>query len=148
MRGVWHGRRDGDTCYLTTTRESHIYPRSVFYLYWIFVVPVQITTSVPIGGTNQYKCLFTWSRRRHLPPTRYKCEASTFVPVGATARYKCEHICTNSCCGPIQVCNRYFSFFSCPPPDSSPPSHSSSSSLQLELPLLPDLRRFLHDLTH
>jgi hypothetical protein len=70
-------------------------------LYRVFFAQVQITTFVPVGGTNQYKCPLIGPRRRHLPPTQYKwhtfvpgggsdpykCEASTFVPVGATARY-------------------------------------------------------------
>jgi hypothetical protein len=123
-----------------------------FYLYRIFYAPVQITTFVLQMATHKASPA---SSPTHAfvaggGSDRYKCEAITFVPVVATDRYKCENICTRSCYGPIQVCNGY------PPPRPGPPPHSSSSSLQLELPLpqwcprefLPDLRRFLHDLTH
>jgi hypothetical protein len=46
-----------------TTRESHIYLRPVFYLYRIFLALVQITTFVPFGGTNRYKCPLIGSHR-------------------------------------------------------------------------------------
>jgi hypothetical protein len=55
-----------------------------------FFAPVQITTFVPIGGTDQYKCPLTGPRRRHLSPTRYKC--LTFVRGLTTPRKKNPHI--------------------------------------------------------
>jgi hypothetical protein len=64
----WAVRRAG-----LTTRESHIYPRPVFYLYRVFLTLVQITTFVPVGGTNRYKCPLKRSRQDLLIPNQYKC---------------------------------------------------------------------------
>jgi hypothetical protein len=118
----------------------------IFYLYRIFLPPVQIIAFVPGGATMRYKWPLTGPRQGHLQPTRYKCltfvpgggsawykcEAGTFVPIGATARYKCEAICTGPCGGSAQTCNGYICFFFHLP---EPPPPHSSSSLQLELPL-------------
>jgi hypothetical protein len=111
-----------------------------FYLYRVFYTPVQITTFVPVGGTNRYKCPLTGPRRCHLLATWYKCH--TFVPGGGFGRYKCEAITFV----PVVATDRYRVllwtgtgvqrlFSPSFPPCPSPPPHSSSSSLQLELPL-------------
>jgi hypothetical protein len=65
---------------ITTRREQHI-----FYLYRVFfLTPVQITTFVPVGGTNRYKCPLTGPQLHGLPPIILISSYShlSFLPLG------------------------------------------------------------------
>jgi hypothetical protein len=75
--------------YIPALLENRIYITGlIFHLYQVFIPPVQISSFVQVGATNQYKCPLTETRRGLIQLTRYKC--LTFVPVGGSARYKCE----------------------------------------------------------